>query len=180
MTKTDVTIATINANLDKPFNEILELIVVAQAANGVTWTVNRARQNARWVIADGRTDMAADGVPTEKRGRKASAEPKAPKAPKVRKAKEVSVANVTTARKAKADKAVERIAAIVAPTAPIQSKTPAEIEEIRAANLARIREVHERMAAEGKLKTRKVAAEVEDENNDHPVFLTREEVEILV
>ena len=169
LTKTAVTLATMNANADKPMAEVVELIVTAQHAAGFTDVTAKIAVGAyRWAVKNGK----AEGKLTEK----VKAEPKAKvaKAPKVRAAKTVSVA---TTRKAR----------IVAEAA-VDGKSAADVEAIRAANLVKIKAVHEKMIARGQLpgKAEVVATprvSVDDEveaERDYPAFLTVDQLDEIL
>jgi hypothetical protein len=170
LTKTAVTIATMNANADKPMAEVVTLIVAAQHAAGFTDVTDKIAVGAyRWAV---KNDKAAGALAERV---KAAPKAKVAKAPKVKAAKAVSVA---TTRKARV------VAAVSADT-----KTADEVEAIRAANLAKIREIHHRMIASGKMPaTVKSKAEVavasapisvDDEleaSRDFPEFLNRDQL----
>jgi hypothetical protein len=169
LTKTAVTLATMTANADKPMAEVVALIVAAQHAAGFTDVTDKIAVGAyRWAVKNDK----APGKLAEKV--KAAPKAKVVKEPKAKVAKAVSVA---TTRKA-------RVIADVAAT----GKTVDEVESIRAANLAKIKAVHERMIARGDLPntlTREIAIESEqpitiDEelemDRDYPEFLTRDQL----
>lgn len=165
LTKTAVTLATMTANADKPMAEVVALIVAAQHAAGFTDVTDKIAVGAyRWAVKNDK----APGKLAEKV--KAAPKAKVAKEPKAKVAKAVSVA---TTRKA-------RVVADVAAT----GKTATEVEAIRAANLAKIREVHERMIARGQLpgkaevvSTPRVSIDDELEaDRDFPEFLTRDQL----
>lgn len=170
LTKTAVTLATMTANADKPMAEVVALIVAAQHAAGFTDVTDKIAVGAyRWAVKN-------DKAPGKLADR-AKAEPKAKvaKQPKVKAAKAVSVPATRKAR-------------VVAEVAAVGGKTATEVEAIRAANLAKIREVHAKMVARGQLPaTLKGEAEIavaapvsiDDEleaDRDFPEFLTRDQL----
>lgn len=146
MTKTAITISVMNANAEKPMDEVVKLIA---KANSVTETV--ARGAYRWCVNKG----VASGVILGK-GPKAVtvAKPKAPKRDKLveaakregreyaaKKAKTVKLSTVVAATNkaftAKRNKSM--LDALAAEKAV--AKDPVEVERIKAANLARMKEV---------------------------------------
>jgi hypothetical protein len=145
------------ANGDKPMAEVVQLILAAQHDAGFTDVTAKICEGAyRWAV---RKAVAPGSVPEKA--------PKAARAPKAAKPKAIKT-------KAQAVKAVAK------PTGP--QKSAAELEAIRAANLARIKEVASRMGVL-KPKSEVVAAQARDEdedNRDYPAFLTKSEVEALV
>jgi hypothetical protein len=170
VTKTAVTLATMAANADKPMAEVVLLIVAAQHASGFTdVTLPIAVGAYRWAVKNAK----APGKLAEK----VKAEPKAKvaKEPKVKAAKAVSVA---TTRKAR----------VVASVVSADAKSAADVEAVRASNLAKIREIHHRMIARGDMPaTVKSKAEiavaapvsVDDEleaARDFPEFLNRDDL----
>lgn len=166
LTKTAVTLATMTANADKPMAEVVALIVAAQHAAGFTDVTDKIAVGAyRWAVKN-------DKAPGKLADR-AKAEPKAKvaKQPKVKAAKAVSVP-------------VTRKARVVAEVAAVDGKTATEVEAIRAANLAKIREVHAKMVARGQLpgkaevvSTPRVSVDDELEaDRDFPEFLTRDQL----
>jgi hypothetical protein len=132
MTKTAITISVMNANAEKPMDEVVKLIA---KANSVTETV--ARGAYRWCVNKG----VASGVILGK-GPKAVtvAKPKAEK-PKAAKPKTVKLSTVVAATNkaftAKRNKSM--LDALAAEKAV--AKDPVEVERIKAANLARMKEV---------------------------------------
>lgn len=166
LTKTAVTLATMTANADKPMAEVVALIVAAQHAAGFTDVTDKIAVGAyRWAVKN-------DKAPG-KLAERAKAEPKAKvaKQPKVKAAKAVSVPATRKAR-------------VVAEVAAVGGKTATEVEAIRAANLAKIREVHAKMVARGQLpgkaevvSTPRVSIDDELEaDRDFPEFLTRDQL----
>lgn len=174
VTKTAVTLATMAANADKPMAEVVLLIVAAQHASGFTdVTLPIAVGAYRWAVKNAK----APGKLAEK----VKAEPKAKvaKEPKVKAAKAVSVA---TTRKAR----------VVASVVSADAKSAADVEAVRASNLAKIREIHHRMIARGDMPaTVKSKAEiavaapvsVDDEleaARDFPEFLNRDDLAVVL
>ena len=152
LTKTSVTLSVMAANEGKPMAEVVSLIVVAQHAAGFTdVTAERADGAYRWAVKNAK----APGVIPERR--KAEPKPEKPKAEKT----------------AKQPKPV----AEAKPKAEKPTKSPEEIERIKAANLARLKQVH------AKVKQNVKRDEVEVLEADPflaPVVLTRDEVTALV
>ncbi len=149
VTKTSVTLSVMAANEGKPMAEVVSLIVVAQHAAGFTdVTAERADGAYRWAVKNAK----APGVIPERR----KAEPK-----------------VKVEKPAKQPKPV----AEAKPKAEKPAKSPEEIERIKAANLARLKQVH------AKVKQNVKRDEVEVLEADPflaPVVLTRDEVTALV
>ena len=163
ITKTSVTLSVMRANSLLPMADVVDLILEAQHAAGFFSVTKPLCVGAyRWAV---RTGAAEGFVP------KTTKAPKAPKAPKTKKE---AVAKVTKAPKV---------------TKPVADQ-PLGTDEIRAANLARIKEVHARMKAEGRFdfvdeEVRPEEAPVMDNFDDvdsfaSPAFLTRDEVDYLV
>lgn len=149
LTKTSVTLSVMAANEGKPMAEVVSLIVVAQHAAGFTdVTAERADGAYRWAVKNAK----APGLIPERR----KAEPK-----------------VKAEKPAKQPKPV----AEAKPKAEKPTKSPEEIERIKAANLARLKQVH------AKVKQNVKRDEVEVLEADPflaPVVLTRDEVTALV
>ena len=151
MTKTAITIATMNSASELPMADVVKLIA---KANGVSEAV--AAGAYRWCVRKG----VAKGTIPEK-----VAKVGAPKAPKT-----VKIGAIVK----KATKAY-----VAKKAAELPSKSPDEIERIKAANLARMKEVM------GKMK--KLDAQVDAPKADAdfdsfaaPAFLTKDELnEIL-
>lgn len=160
-TKTDVIVNVMTENFGRPAEEIFPLIVDAIAAHdGTEYTIARAKSVYMWCIKNER----ADGVlPVRSNARKT-------KEPKVKAAEKIEIPNTTTVA--------------VSNEVPVQEKTPEEIEAIRAANLAKIKEVHTRMIAKGTIPNSlddEPEEEMDEEiKNDYPEFLTKEQVEEMV
>lgn len=161
VTKTSVTLSVMQANGDKPMAEVVALILAAQHAAGFTDVTAKICEGAyRWAV---RKAVAPGSVPE--------------KAPKAKKDKLVEAAK----REGREYKKLKTKAqAVKAVAKPVSDKTPAELEAIRAANLARIKEVAGRM---GMLKRKEdlVPAKAEDEDDrDHPAFLRKDELEAIL
>ena len=165
ITKTSVTLSVMRANALLPMADVVDLILEAQHAAGFFSVTKPLCVGAyRWAV---RTGAAEGFVP------KATKAPKVAKAtkPKAPKTKKEAVAKVTKAAKV---------------TKPVADQ-PLGSDEIRAANLARIKAVHERMKGEGHFQAAEVlpvdAPMVDVDGIDSfaaPAFLTRDEVDYLV
>jgi hypothetical protein len=166
ITKTSVTISVMRANSLLPMADVVDLILEAQHAAGFFSVTKPLCVGAyRWAV---RTGAAEGFVP--KATKVAKAWPKAIKT-KVTKTKAPKVTKATVVAKPVADQ-------------------PLGDETIRAANLARIKAVHERMKGEGRFdfvdqEVRPEEAPVMDNFDDvdsfaSPAFLTRDEVDYLV
>jgi len=164
ITKTSVTISVMRANALLPMADVVDLILEAQHAAGFFSVTKPLCVGAyRWAV---RTGAAEGFVP------KATKVAKAPKATKTKVAK-------TKATKTKAPKVTKPVA-----------DQPLGTDEIREANLARIKAVHARMKGEGRFdfvdqEVRPEEAPVMDNFDDvdsfaSPAFLTRDEVDYLV
>jgi hypothetical protein len=166
ITKTSVTLSVMRANALLPMADVVDLILEAQHAAGFFSVTKPLCVGAyRWAVRTG----AAEGFV-----------PKATKAPKAAKvAKAWPKATKTKVAKTKAPKVTKPVA-----------DQPLGDETIRAANLARIKEVHARMKGEGRFdfveqEARPEEAPVMDNFDDvdsfaSPAFLTRDEVDYLV
>jgi hypothetical protein len=160
ITKTSVTISVMRANALLPMADVVDLILEAQHAAGF-FSVTKPICVGAYRWAV-RTGAAEGFVP------KATKVAKAPKAAKAPKTKKEAVAKVTK---------------------PVADQ-PLGSDEIRAANLARIKEVHARMKGEGRFDFVEQEARPEEapviDNFDEidsfasPAFLTRDEVDYLV
>ena len=150
VTKTSVTLGVMAANGDKPMADVVPIILEAQHAAGFTDVTLKICEGAyRWAV---RKSVAPGVVPE--------------KAPKVKVAKVKTVKTKAEAVKKVAEK-------------PVETKSPEEIERIREANLARMKEV----AARQKKIKEEMEVVPEPMDNDPfaaPAFLTREEVIALV
>ena len=160
ITKTSVTLSVMRANALLPMADVVDLILEAQHAAGF-FSVTKP-------LCVGAYRWAV---------RTGAAEGFVPKATKV--AKPWPKATKTKVAKTKAPKATKPVA-----------DQPLGDETIRAANLARIKEVHARMKGEGRFdfvdeEVRPEEAPVMDNFDDvdsfaSPAFLTRDEVDYLV
>ena len=122
LTKTQITIRTMNENADKPMAEVVLLIA---KANGVTEAV--ARGAYRWCVKKGVAKGKVESGRT------------APTAKAARKTKEVSATKALKEAGLKPTKLskAQRQAALK----PTVEKSPEEVARIKAANLARMKEV---------------------------------------
>lgn len=171
VTKTQITINTMNANAGKPIDEVVKLIA---EANSVTEQV--ARGAYRWVVKNG---LAAGSLPVK--GAVTLAGPKPAKEPKTVKLSTI-VAKVNKEFKAK-------VAA--------EPKSDDEIAKIKAANLARMKAVtsKEKKFLKGQVaedvdavvfhtpdEAREELARIEAELDafEAPAFLSRDAVRALV
>jgi hypothetical protein len=157
------------ANALLPMAEVVDLILEAQHAAGFFSVTKPLCAGAyRWAV---RTGAAEGFVPATVKTAKSFKAPK-PKAAK-------------TAKAPKATKAA-KVAKVTKPVAD----QPLGTDEIREANLARIKAVHARMKGEGRFdfvdqEVRPEEAPVMDNFDDvdsfvSPAFLTRDEVDYLV
>ena len=128
MTKTAITISVMNANADKPMEDVVKLIAKANAVSEAV-----ARGAYRWCVNKG----VASGVLQGKAPKAVTvAKPKAVKTVKLSKI----VAATNKAFTAKTNKKMlDALAAEKAAGAP--AKDPASLARIKAANLARLKEV---------------------------------------
>ena len=157
VTKTSVTLSVMAANGDKPMAEVVALILTAQHTAGFTDVTMKICEGAyRWAV---RKSVAPGVVPVKEKAARVS------KAPKIK-------------TKAQALKVVKAVNAVSKSTVP--SKTPEEIERIKAANLARLKEVH------GRFKQTVTKPEAETATVDRydpfaaPAFLTKDELKAMV
>lgn len=168
ITKTSVTLSVMRANALLPMADVVDLILEAQHAAGFFSVTKPLCVGAyRWAVRTG----AAEGF--------------VPKATKVAKAPKATKTKVAKTKATKAPKVTK--APVVAK--PVADK-PLGTDEIREANLARIKAVHARMKGEGRFdfvdeEVRPTEAPVMDNFDDvdsfaSPAFLTRDEVDYLV
>lgn len=159
--KRQIAIDVMTANADKPMADVLPLI--AEAAGLPNLSAARAYYK----------NLCENfGVPG-----KVDSAPKAKAAPKAKVAKQPKAAKAVTVP-------VTRKARVVAEVAAVDGKSASDIEAIRAANLAKIREVHAKMVARGQLpgkaevvSTPRVSVDDELEaDRDFPEFLTRDQL----
>lgn len=155
VTKTSVTLSVMHANAALPMADVVPLILAAQHAAGFTDVTAKICEGAyRWAV---RKAVAPGSVPEKA--------PKAARAPKAAKPKQIKT-------KAQAVKAVAK---------PVVSdKSPAEIEAIRAANLARIKEVAGRMGILKRKEDLVPAKAADEDDRDHPAFLMKDELEAIL
>lgn len=159
VTKTSVTLSVMSANADKPMDKVIALIVKAQHKAGFLDVTDKIAAGAyRWAVNKG---MA----PGELVGRKAAA-PKTVSIQSVMK----KVGKEYAAKKAARTKA-EAVAAV--------TKSPEEIERIKAANMARMKSVLGKVKQNVRTETDEVPFS-ETDSFAAPAFLTKDEVTALV
>ena len=152
VTKTSVTLSTMAANGDKPMDKVVALIVKAQHKAGFVDVTDKIAAGAyRWAVNKG---MA----PGELVGRKAAA-------PKTATAIAAKIVKAAPKTKAEAVKAV--------------TKSPEEIERIKAANLARMKSVLGKVKQSVRTETDEISF-AETDSFAAPAFLTKDEVTALV
>ncbi len=157
VTKTSVTLSVMSANADKPMDKVVALIVKAQHKAGFVDVTDKIAAGAyRWAVNKG---MA----PGELVGRKAAAPKTAKEKAVKRMAKEVVAKTVRT--KADAVKSV--------------TKSPEEIERIKAANMARMKAVLGKVKQNVRTETDEVPFS-ETDSFAAPAFLTKEEITALI
>lgn len=168
--KTPIALQIMHDNADKPMDQVLPLIQDALELK----TIYQARTYYKKLVEE----HNAPGIVESKRPRKSATE-KAAKPKVIKEPKAIAIANTTIARPI-ADNA--------------KPKTDAEIEAIRAANLAKIREVHQKMIAKGQLpNTLKQDIDVIDEpefntsveqeieqESEYPAFLTKDQLDYIL
>ena len=160
VTKTSVTLSVMSANSDKPMDKVIALIVKAQHKAGFLDVTDKIAAGAyRWAVNKG---MA----PGELVGRKAAA-PKTAKEKAVKRMAAEVVAKTVKAPKSKAE-AVKAI-----------TKSPEEIERIKAANLARMKSVMAKVKQNVRTETEEIPF-AETDSFAAPAFLTKDEVTALV
>lgn len=158
VTKTSVTLSVMAANGDKPMADVVALILKAQHAAGFSDVTLKICEGAyRWAVRK----SVAPGVVPEKA-------PKAARAPKASKAK----------TKAQALAVVKAVKAASKSTAP--TKSPEEIERIRSANMARLREVGARFQQTARKPEAEAATVDRHDPFAAPAFLTKDELKALV
>lgn len=158
VTKTSVTLATMSAHADKPMDAVVALIVAAQHAAGFVDVTDKIAAGAyRWAVNKG---MAPGVLP----GRKVAA-PKTAKEKAVKRMVKETVAK-TVRTKAEAVKAV--------------TKSPEEIERIKAANLARMKSVLGKVKQTVRKEDADTPVFAETDAFAAPAFLTKDEVTALV
>lgn len=155
-TKTDTVVRVMTEMKGQPLDSIFAAIVEAiRDEHETEYTIARARSVYLWCIKNGR----ADGEMPAKATRA-----KAPKA-----AKKVSIPTTTKAR--------------IADAVSVEPKSEADIDAIRVANLEKIRQVHQKMIAQGKMpntlnddiEVEETADEANEEevNRDFPQYLDK-------
>lgn len=165
VTKTSVTLSTMAANADKPMDKVVALIVKAQHKAGFVDVTDKIAAGAyRWAVNKG---MAPGELP----GRKVAApKVKAEKAPKT-----VSIQTVMkkagkayAEKKAAAKTKAEAVAAV--------TKSPEEIERIKAANLARMKSVMARVKQDVRKPDTEEIPFSETDSFAAPAFLSKDEL----
>lgn len=147
VTKTSVTLSVMAANGDKPMADVVALILKAQHAAGFTDVTLKICEGAYRWAV--RKSVAPGSVPVKDKPARAA------RAPKV-----------------KAKTKAQAIKAVAKPT-----KSPEELERIKAANLARLKEVA------GRVKQHVAKDEPEIGDRDPfiaPAFLTKDELKALI
>ena len=158
VTKTSITLATMTKHADKPMDKVVELIVTAQHKAGFVDVTDKIAAGAyRWAVNKG---MAPGALPERK-----AAAPKTAKEKAVKRMVKETVAK-TVRTKAEAIKAV--------------TKSPEEIERIKAANLARMKSVLGKVKQTVRKEDADAPAFAETDAFAAPAFLTKEEVTALV
>lgn len=157
VSKTSVTLSVMAANGDKPMADVVALILKAQHAAGFTDVTSKICEGAyRWAVRK----SVAPGVVPEK--------VKAARAPKPSKAR----------TKAQALAVVKAVKARTQSTAP--TKSPEEIERIRSANMARLKEVGARFQQTARKPEAEAATVDRHDPFAAPAFLSKDEVKALV
>ena len=156
VTKTSVTLSTMAANGDKPMDKVVALIVKAQHKAGFVDVTDKIAAGAyRWAVNKG---LAAGELPA-----------------RTAKVKTVSVQSIMKkVGKEYAAKKATKAAAIAAVT-----KSPEEIERIKAANMARMKAVLGKVKQSVRTETEEVPF-AETDSFAAPAFLTKDEVTALV
>lgn len=158
VTKTSVTLSVMTANGDKPMDAVVALIVKAQHKAGFVDVTDKIAAGAyRWAVNKGL-------APGELPGRKVAA-PKTAKEKAVKRMVKETVAK-TVRTKAEAVKAV--------------TKSPEEIERIKAANMARMKSVLGKVKQTVRKEDADAPAFAETDSFAAPAFLTKDEVTALV
>lgn len=164
-TKTAAAIAVMVKHADKPMEAVLPLIAKATGHD-----LPHARNYYVWCVRKG---VAPGVIPAR------ASKPKTEKAPKVKAPKTVSIKTVMKkAGKAYAEKkaaAKTKAEAVVAVT-----KSPEEIERIKAANLARMKSVMARVKQEVRKPDTEEIPFSETDSFAAPAFLSKDEVTALV
>lgn len=163
-TKTAAAIAVMVKHADKPMEAVLPLIAKATGHD-----LPHARNYYVWCVRKG---VAPGVIPAR------ASKPKTEKAPKVKAPKTVSIKTVMKkAGKAYAEKKAARTKAeaVVAVT-----KSPEEIERIKAANLARMKNVLAKVKQEVRKPETDEVPFAETDSFAAPAFLSKEEITALV
>jgi hypothetical protein len=169
--KRQIAIEIMSENGDKPMADVLPLIA---EANGIT--VAAAKSYYVWIVKNTDTPGKVETVARTAKV-KAKKVAKAPKQPKKDKLVEAAKREGREYAKKKAEK-------------PVETKSPEEIERIKAANLARMKEVAARvkkldkqnddLSPRNEEQEKDIVAPVTPDSFEAPAFLTQREVELLV
>ena len=154
VTKTSVTLSVMSANADKPMDKVVALIVKAQHKAGFVDVTDKIAAGAyRWAVNKG---LAAGAAPV-----------RAPKTAKEKTVKRMAKEVVAKTVRTKAD-AVKSV-----------TKSPEEIERIKAANMARMKAVLGKVKQSVRTETDEVPFS-ETDSFATPAFLTKDEVNALI
>jgi len=154
VTKTSVTLSVMSANADKPMDKVVALIVKAQHKAGFVDVTDKIAAGAyRWAVNKG---LAAGAAPV-----------RAPKTAKEKTVKRMAKEVVAKTVRTKAD-AVKSV-----------TKSPEEIERIKAANMARMKAVLGKVKQSVRMESDEVPF-AETDSFAAPAFLTKDEVYDLV
>lgn len=154
VTKTSVTLSVMSANADKPMDKVVALIVKAQHKAGFVDVTDKIAAGAyRWAVNKG---LAAGAAPV-----------RAPKTAKEKTVKRMAKEVVAKTVRTKAD-AVKSV-----------TKSPEEIERIKAANMARMKAVLGKVKQNVRTETDEVPFS-ETDSFAAPAFLTKEEITALI
>jgi hypothetical protein len=150
VTKTSVTLSVMSANADKPMDKVVALIVKAQHKAGFVDVTDKIAAGAyRWAVNKG---LAAGAAPV-----------RAPKTAKEKTVKRMAKEVVAKTVRTKAD-AVKSV-----------TKSPEEIERIKAANMARMKAVLGKVKQNVRTETDEVPFS-ETDSFAAPAFLSKEEL----
>lgn len=195
MTKTAITIATMNANADKPMEDVVKLIAEANAVSEAV-----ARGAYRWCVNKGVASGVLQGK-APKRDKLVEACKREGREYAAKKAKTVKLSTVIAATNkaftAKANKSMlDVLAAEKAAGAP--AKDPDAVARIKAANLARLKEVSSKRktytnvarpegegiadfdSVEAKHMVNSYMAGNDSAIDDAPRFLTKSELSVIL
>ena len=154
VTKTSVTLSVMSANADKPMDKVVALIVKAQHKAGFVDVTDKIAAGAyRWAVNKG---LAAGAAPV-----------RAPKTAKEKTVKRMAKEVVAKTVRTKAD-AVKSV-----------TKSPEEIERIKAANMARMKAVLGKVKQSVRMESDEVPFS-ETDSFAAPAFLTKEEITALI